>query len=189
MMPRLLTRPREELKPVLTLLLLRHAKSSWNTPGARDFDRPLNNRGKAAAPRIGSYLAQHELVPQLILCSSARRTRDTAELVLSAMGETSETRYDRGIYEGSAETVLHMITTTAGLPNPLMVIGHNPTVQALAIGLAGAGDHAARNALAGKYPTGGLAILDFDIDDWSEIRAQGAYLRGFVRPRELETQE
>src|ERR1700753_1071269 len=81
------------------LLLLRHAKSSWSEPGASDHQRPLNRRGQEAAPRIGAYLKRHKLVPDRVLCSTARRTRETWDLVAAEMRATPETAYVERIYD------------------------------------------------------------------------------------------
>lgn len=165
------------------LLLLRHAKSSWADPGVRDHDRPLNARGRAAAPLVGDCLRAHGLVPDRVLCSSARRTCETlARLGLPA---SVEIEVDHDLYLADAETVLDLVRETDDAVTTLMVVGHNPTTHEVALHLAGAGDPEALARLGQKYPTGALAVLGIP-GGWGAVAEGTATLERFVTPRELE---
>src|SRR5262245_48582071 len=108
------------------LLMLRHAKSSWSEPGASDHDRPLNRRGQETAPRIGAYLARHALVPQRVLCSTARRARETWDLVAAALGDAPPTTYVDQLYDAAPRAILGAIRDADADAQSLLVVGHNP---------------------------------------------------------------
>jgi phosphohistidine phosphatase len=168
------------------LLLLRHAKSSWADPGTRDHERPLNERGRAAADRMGRHLHTAGLVPDLALCSSARRTCETlARLDLPA---TVGIAVDPDLYLADPDTVLDRIRAVDEAVTTLLVVGHNPTTQELALDLAGggAGDPATVHRIAGKYPTGALTVLTVT-RPWAALAPGTARLDAFVTPRDLET--
>ncbi|MCR9218741.1 MAG: histidine phosphatase family protein [Alphaproteobacteria bacterium] len=174
---------------MLTLFLLRHAKSSWSDAGMADFDRPLASRGVKAAPKIGSYMAEAGFAPDLILCSSAQRARETLALVLPFLKEEPTIRITRAIYEADGEEDLLAVLAELAPDESarVMLIGHNPAMQDLAVALAGAGAPDDRAALAQKYPTAGLAVLTFDgADGWAGLAPGAGLLTHFVRPRELE---
>lgn len=168
-----------------TLLLLRHAKSSWDNPAAGDFDRPLNERGRQAAPRVGRFLAESGLTPDRVVCSPAQRTRETWEAVQGELGPPREASFDQTVYLGAPGTLLEIAQGQPDDADTIMLIGHNPGIEALATWLAGQGDAAALEALSFKYPTAGLAILDFEVDRWAEIDRAVGSLRAFVRPSDL----
>jgi phosphohistidine phosphatase len=164
--------------PVKRLHLLRHTKSSWEDPGLADHDRPLAPRGRRTAARIGRHLRDHGVDPALVLCSSARRARETLALLELA----SPVSVEAGLYGASTRGLLERIRRVpAGLPS-LLVIGHNPEIESLAIEIAAEG--ALRMQLYAKFPTGALATLEFD-RDWADLAWGGARLTAFVRPREL----
>lgn len=171
---------------MLRLMLLRHAKSDWSQPGTRDHDRPLNARGRGAAPRIGAYMADEHLVPQHVLVSSARRTRETWALVAGELGKAKPAvAFEDRLYESPPAAILSAIRETPDGVTPLLVVGHNPSMQALAMSLTGAGEKSAMDLIADKYPTGGLAIVDFDLARWSGVGAGKGRLERFVTPRSL----
>jgi len=171
---------------MLTLLLLRHAKSSWDNWGSSDFDRPLAKRGIKAAPRMGAEIATLGLRPDLILCSSAARTRQTLSLVLPELGEPApDVVYDEAIYMAEPETLLATIRNIAYRARPprrAMIVGHNPGMENLADMLTGAGDAAGRALMADKFPTCALAVLEFDTDDWRSVAAGNGTLEHFLTP-------
>lgn len=170
---------------MLTLSLLRHAKSDWSGPGMDDFDRPLAARGREAAPRMGAYMAAAGLRPRLILCSEAVRTRQTLDLVLPHLGDAPEVSFERGLYLASAATMigrLHRVPAT--VPHVLMV-GHDPGMHETAVALAGRGAPAAMTTLARKFPTAGLAVLAFDVSTWEAIAPGEGRLLAFVTPKSL----
>ncbi len=168
------------------LLLLRHAKSSWDDAGLSDFDRPLNLRGRAAAPLMGRHMADHALIPDRVLCSSSRRTRDTFAAILPWMRGDFETQFLRQIYECPGGTYAPVIRRHGGAARTLMLIGHNPVIQDTALSLIGRGNPDLTGAIGAKYPTAGLAVIDFDGEDWSALEPQSGRIVAFFRPRELE---
>lgn len=167
------------------LLLLRHAKSSWGTPGIKDFDRPLAPRGIAAAARMGRYLTDNDLVPDLVLCSPAERTRQTVTLVLEAAGEQPEVRFEEALYhEGKAAMLSLLAAVDAGI-GTVMIIGHNPTIAECAFNLAAPGAAGLRTAISTKFPTAALAVLEFPGNEWASVEPGSAELKAFVKPRAL----
>ncbi len=169
------------------LMLLRHGKSDWTKPGAHDADRTLAPRGRAAAPRIGAYMAHHGLRPDLVVCSTATRTRETWNLVAAAFDDAPPVVYEDRIYESSTDALLTVIRETKGATHALMLVGHNPGLHDLAQRLIAAGDIDARQRLLEKFPTAGLAVIDFTIDDWRRLHLRSGRLDRFVAPRMLET--
>jgi phosphohistidine phosphatase len=158
------------------LLLLRHAKSSWDDPALADHDRPLAPRGRKAAKRIGEHVRRNDIPIDLVLCSSARRARETLELV----GPSAEIQVEPGLYGASADELLERLRRVPEEVETVMLIGHNPAIQELTIDLAA---HAGELAHE-KYPTGALATLTF-IGPWHALDPGRAELTAFVRPREL----
>lgn len=173
------------------LLLLRHAKAEWPEADGHDHERRLNARGREAAARIGRYLKAHDLGPDLVICSTARRTMETLELALEAAGCAPEIIYDRALYLAPPERMLEAVmaharahaAATGHAPSVILVVGHNPGTETLAASLAGAGDPALIGKMHRKYPTGGLAVLD--CADGLDNLPAGAALRDYVVPREL----
>lgn len=173
---------------MLTLFLLRHAKSSWTDTGQPDFDRPLATRGLRAAPKVGAHMAECGFAPTRILCSSAQRTRETLALVLPYLSGECAICLTRAVYEADDETDLMTLIAAqdAASVQSLMVIGHNPAVQDLALSLAGSGTPGDRAAVAEKFPTAALAVLTFDAaDGWAGVAPGTGLLTHFIRPREL----
>ena len=171
---------------MMRLLLLRHAKSSWDVPGQADFDRTLATRGRRAATMIGEHLSTHRLIPDRILCSSARRTRETLIGILPMIASDVDIRITRDLYEVGTDAYIDTITALGGGARTLLLIGHNPTVQETALELIGSGNPALGEEIGEKYPTAGLAVIDFEIHKWSEMRPRTGRVVAFFRPRELE---
>jgi phosphohistidine phosphatase len=170
---------------MLTLSLFRHAKSSWDDAGVKDFDRPLAPRGETAAPRMGAFMAEHDIQPQLILCSPAQRTRQTLDLVLPHLGGDPTVVYEEGFYLARASQLLARVRKVEPHVRHIMIIGHDPGMHGLAVELAGSGAPRNMQALAAKFPTAGLAVLDFELDDWSQIEPGLGQLRLFMTPKRL----
>lgn len=171
---------------MLTLLLLRHAKSSWDDAELDDFDRPLAKRGTKAASAIGAFLAAHGLAPRLVLCSSSVRTRATLALVLSELPDPPpEVRYSDDLYLAMPDAILETLTKEAGTAATVMVVGHNPGMHALALTLSGDGSRKALADLAMKFPTAALAVVTFDAGKWAEVRPASGRLERFITPRGL----
>ena len=173
----------------MRLLLLRHAKSDWSGK-ADDHARPLSARGKRTAPRIGAYMRAKCYEPKLVLCSTAERTKETLELVLPALSGQPQVRYDRSLYLAELPVLLAEIRALASEASPLMVVGHNPGLEQLAIALALQAQSAAERGrlqkLAQKFPTAALAVLDFEIVDWNGLKPGLGRLIDYVRPKDLD---
>src|SRR5215813_6039414 len=139
------------------LMLLRHAKSDWSTPGTRDQDRPLSVRGRDAAPKMGGYMARHGLLPDLIIASPATRVTETLALVVPAFAKQPKALPDARLYETDAGELLAVIKETPRSVHSLLLIGHNPSLADLASLLMASGDVEARQRLIEKFPTAALA--------------------------------
>lgn len=171
---------------MLTLLLLRHAKSSWENHSLDDFDRPLAKRGTRAASAIGAFLAAEGLKPQRVLCSSAVRTRATLAPLLNELADPPpDVRYTDALYLAMPDAILDALRQQAGTAKTVLVVGHNPGIHALALTLSGDGERKALAELAMKFPTGGLAIITFEAGKWSEIKPASGRLERFITPRGL----
>lgn len=169
-----------------TLYLLRHAKSSWADSALDDIDRPLNRRGVESCGLLGRYLARHGAIPDLVLCSPARRTRETVELVAQYLDRPMKTAVHPALYLGSPAEILRAIRNADDGAKSLMVVGHNPDLGLLARSLAraSAGDERAR-LLASKFPTAALARYEAEVASWKKFGAKVARLAAFVTPKLL----
>jgi phosphohistidine phosphatase len=162
--------------------LLRHAKSSWDT-GLPDDERPLAKRGRKAAKAIRRYLREQRIEPELVLCSSARRARETLELIEPAL-RSADVRVERSLYGAGGDELLDRLRAVPDHVGSAMLIGHNPGLQELALDLVGPA--ADVRELRAKYPTAALVTLAFGAPSWRLIEPGTGNLAGFVRPRELE---
>jgi phosphohistidine phosphatase len=168
---------------MLRLLLLRHAKASPGESGRADFDRHLIPRGRRAATAIGEYMAEERLMPEAILCSSSRRTRDTLAALLPFIRGDADIRLTDRLYESTSDDYLTEIRKRGGTAAVLLVIGHNPAIEETAAELlarTGSG-----GAPAVRFPTAGLGVIDFDIARWGDIRPATGRLVRFVEPKAL----
>jgi phosphohistidine phosphatase len=168
---------------VSTLLLLRHAKSDWGGD-APDHDRPLAKRGIRAARAIAAHMREHGIAPDLVLCSSARRTVQTLDLVAPALAPGARRLVEHDLYLAGAEELLQRIATAPERATSLLVIGHNPGMHDLAVLLAGgpAGNVA---RLQEGFPTAALAVLDTRDTPWRSLTRGAAELVDLVLPRGL----
>ena len=168
----------------MRLWLLRHAKSSWVDPTLEDEDRPLAARGERATDRIRDYLDREAIRPDLVLCSSALRARQTLARVLPGLGPELEIQVEPSTYTFSAEELLDRLRRIDEGVASVMLIGHNPAIQELAVRLADRGDRLDR--LVQRFPTGGLAELELPSVAWWGLGERGCELTRFVIPRELD---
>jgi len=169
-----------------TLLLLRHAKSAWGDPRLDDHDRPLNGRGERAAKAMADHIARQGPRPDLILCSTAMRTRQTlAPLLKRLEGPAPPISLENGLYLASEDALLGRLQAVADDVPTVLLIGHNDGIGQLAADLAGDGPSDALAALRAKYPTGALAVLRVPDGPWTDLKAGSAKLLEFVRPRDL----
>lgn len=167
-----------------TLYLLRHAKSSWDDPILTDHDRPLAARGIRATPYVADHLRHAGIVPDVVLCSSSRRTRETLDLLGDAIPADTDVRVEEGLYHATVAALLDRLRVLPDSTRRPLLIGHNPAVQQLAVVLAASGQH--REQMARAFPTAALATLDAPIDGWADLAAGCATLAGFVRPKDLK---
>ena len=172
------------------LYVLRHAKSSWKEPALEDHERPLAPRGRKAAAALGRHLREAAIEPSLVLCSSARRARETYDVVKPS----GELLVEPALYGATAGEVIERLRQLPESTGSAMVIGHNPTVQLLVLWLASPrlspegserADSAELEGVREKFPTCALATLAFG-SPWQELGPGGAALTGLVRPADLE---
>jgi phosphohistidine phosphatase len=163
----------------MRLMLLRHAKAD-RPAGVADHDRPLAKRGRADAERVGAYLAAEGLVPDRVVVSSAKRTRETCERVLAGLGAKPEVTEEPRLYEATSDAILAVIGEAGG--GTVLVIGHNPGIHETAARLAGGGDREGLTRLREGFPTAALAV--FDLPDGTAPADRAARLERLVLPRE-----
>lgn len=170
---------------MLRLLLFRHAKTARESGGG-DHDRPLTKRGEEDSKRIGRYLADEQLLADLAIASDSRRTRQTLDLAMRAANQHPQARLDRAVYLAEPHTLLEVIRRTPSEVRSLLMIGHNPGMADLATLLTGFGDRYAFARMSTKFPTAGLAVLDFPVERWDEVKERGGRLDRFVTPASLD---
>jgi phosphohistidine phosphatase len=172
-------------KPPRVVYLFRHAKSSWDDPLLADFDRPLAPRGRHACETMGRYMRLADVRPDVVLCSSSARTRETLEKVLPALDEEVPVKYEEALYHGGAGALMGRLRRVPDKVHSVLIIGHNPALHALAVSLAGAGDADAMARLEAKFPTAGLVTLVLKRNHWRDLAPEACELHSFVVPREL----
>jgi phosphohistidine phosphatase len=164
------------------LLLVRHAKSAWDDPSLADHDRPLAPRGAKAVRRLTSFLTRAEYRPDVVLCSSARRTMDTLDGIRVALPKQARLEQSDELYMADASILLTRLHGLNDTDRCAMLVGHNPGLEDLAALLVGSGDAGLRARLAGKFPTGALVALSFD-GAWADLDAGTAQVDTFFVPR------
>ena len=164
------------------LYLLRHAKSSWKDSSLSDRDRPLAGRGRRAAKAMAEHLRERNIHPDLVICSPARRTRETLERIETVLGRDA-VQVEPRLYESGAEGLLDVLRELPDRVESVLLIGHNPSLQELALALARRSPEVER--VEAKLPTGALVTLAVPVAHWRELERGGATLEAFVRPRDL----
>jgi len=168
------------------LFLLRHAKSSWDDPVLTDFDRPLSRRGHEASARVASFIERVGLEPELVLVSTARRTRETWEALAQVM-PAIPTFFEPCLYAAGQTDLLRRLQKLDPPLKSVLLIGHNPGLERLADSLGGGhGDAEALDRMARKYPTGALAELTLDIPGWDSLDYGCGRITRFTRPVDLD---
>lgn len=170
---------------MLRLLLLRHAKAVPHDP-ARDYGRALAARGRADAKRLGQLLAGESRAIEAVVHSGARRAEETALIALGELPKNIPVSAEPRLYEATAAGVIAALRDLPDAAKTILVVGHNPSLAEAALRLAGRGDKAALARMAAKYPTCGLATIDFDAAHWQDISAGAGRLVAFVGPASLE---
>jgi phosphohistidine phosphatase len=168
--------------PKRRLILLRHAKSAW--PDVADHDRPLAGRGRRAAPAAGRWLREAGHVPDLVLCSTALRARETWQLAEEELGAHPRTAFEQRVYGASPAELLDLARQTPSGVRTLMIVGHEPTMSDLTLELAGDDRGPALDQVRAKFPTAAIAILAFT-GSWPELGPGKARLADFVVPGDL----
>ncbi|MBY0302112.1 MULTISPECIES: SixA phosphatase family protein [Sphingomonas] len=168
-----------------TLTLLRHAKSGWDDPVARDFDRPLNPRGRRAAATMGRHLRALDMAFDRVIASPAVRVQETLDDVGQGFGRMAP-EWDRRLYLASAASLLDVIRECPADIGSLLLVGHNPGLEDLVLMLVPDKRGGLRDSVEEKYPTATLAQMTFAVDDWAAVAPGGATLTHFIRPRDVD---
>jgi phosphohistidine phosphatase len=175
------------------LFVLRHAKSSRDDPALDDHDRPLAKRGERDARAMGEHMRAQGFAPKLVLCSSARRTRDTLALMAPCLSPTPETHFERKLYLASARALMKRLHEVEDRVPSVMLVGHNPGVEELVLLLARkageSGEKKTRLEIEEKFPTGALAVLRFPALHWPALAPGSGQLVALVRPKDLGTRD
>lgn len=165
-----------------TLMLLRHAKAVPADGTIRDQDRPLAPRGRKEAPKIGVYMNTHQLIPDIALVSPSTRTRETWALLAPGLGKLRPA-YEERIYNASPQDILNLIQEQGTGSPALLIVGHNPSLNHVAVSLIATGDLDLRERLFENLPTSGLVTIEFPFDDWRKLHGQAGRLTHFVTPK------
>jgi len=166
------------------LYVLRHAKSSWAVPGARDFDRRLNERGLQDVKKLGDFMLARNHKPELVLCSSAERTKETFDNLKFALSVDHKVTFVPDLYSGDLDSYYNAIRTL-DTPLSVMIIGHNPMCGNFAASMASTGDEASLERIRHKYPTCTLSVLDFEMDSWRDLAPGTGRLEAAITPSKL----
>ena len=169
-----------------TLYILRHAKSDWSDLSLSDHDRSLNARGRDAATKIGTFCLAKGYAPDLVLCSTAARTRETLMHVQKAGGFDWQVQYEKDLYLAPSHTMISMIRLAGQNKNSLMLIAHNPGIHDLVLRLVRDAQPADMASLRAKYPTGALAEISFSIDNFADLRLGSGRLQSYITPKTLD---
>lgn len=159
-----------------TLYLLRHAKSSWDDPALKDFDRPLNKRGLKAAPKLGAYMLKEKLRPDVVLSSPALRAKQTTTMVCEAAGLSGLINFDERIYEASVQRLFEIVAGFDKGISTAMMVGHNPGFEELLAALTGESQ---------RMPTAAFACINLKIEKWSDVTGGCGKLKWLVKAKDL----
>jgi len=172
-----------------TLGLFRHAKSDWHDQRLRDFDRPLNKRGRKGAALMGRHIRDQGLKWNQIIASPAVRVTETIDIAAEAAGGTPPVKWDRRVYLASSATLLDLLREQEGNPDSIIMIGHNPGLEDLIFDLVpDDGSSPLRDIVEEKFPTATFAVLELDIDRWEDLSEGCGRLVHLTRPRDLDPQ-
>ncbi|WP_073953926.1 histidine phosphatase family protein [Thalassospira sp. TSL5-1] len=169
-----------------TLLLLRHAKSSWDDPARADHDRELNPRGEKAAPVMGRFLVREGLMPDLVWCSTAARAVQTLGLLGRQFAETDRVIYAEDLYMARETALLKCLQQTHDDADTVMMVGHNPGMESFALELIGHDSNGFRPDMERKFPTCALCQFTFEIDDWADVKWRSGQLQRFIKVKQLQ---
>jgi phosphohistidine phosphatase len=171
----------------LTLTLFRHAKSGWDDPVARDFDRPLNARGEKAAVLMGRWVKANDISFDHVVASPAVRVIDTIDQFVKGTGERIDATWDRRIYLASSATLMDVLRDQSDEFKSVLMVGHNPGMEDLVFDIVpDDGSSPLRDVVWEKYPTAAIARMELGIDSWADIDRKCGKLTHFIRPRDLD---
>ena len=169
------------------LTLLRHAKSDWDDPVARDFDRPLNGRGEKAAILMGQFAARRAMQFDMLVASPAVRVVETLDVFFTGYGQILDAHWDRRIYLASSPILFDVVRDLPDKADSVLMAGHNPGLEELILDLVpDDGSNDLREDVEAKFPTASIAVLDLAIDRWRDAKENVATLTSFTRPRDLD---
>jgi phosphohistidine phosphatase len=169
-----------------TLTLLRHAKSTWDDPVARDFDRPLNRRGRRAAQTVGREMRAQGIAFDRVIASPAVRVMETLEGIADGYGNGLDPCFDKRVYLASPATLLEVVHEVADDASALLLVGHNPGLESLALLLTREDGGALRAQIAVKYPTATLAQISLPVEHWRDVAEGTGTIARFIRPRDID---
>lgn len=170
-----------------SLTLLRHAKSGWDDPVSRDFDRPLNPRGRKAARTVAREMKTQGLAFDLVLASPARRVIETLEEIVADYGPLLP-QYDQRLYLAPTATLLEIVRASPDAVERLLVVGHNPGLEELALCLSRRDEAGLRGAVEVKYPTATIAEISLPAAHWADVKERMGRIVRFIRPRDLDAE-
>lgn len=169
------------------LILFRHAKSGWDDPVSRDFDRPINARGRRGAELMGRWMRSERIGFDLLISSPAVRCVETIEHFATGYGETMAPMWDKRVYLASSAGLLEVVQDAPDSADTILLCGHNPGFEDLVLLLVPEGaDGGLRDSVEEKFPTAALAEIRFDVDHWADVDAGKGQLAWFRRPRDLD---
>lgn len=168
-----------------TLVILRHAKSSWATPGMDDFDRLLNERGNNDACQMANWIGAQGVEPDKIICSPAVRTRTTAQHIKTTLNIDPPISFPEGLYLASSDTLRDEVSKIDKTVTTAMIIAHNPGLHDIALRLLNKEERSHAGLLRVAFPTTGCAIIKLPIDDWNDIEWNIGSLSSFMVPKSL----
>lgn len=171
------------------IYLLRHAKSDWGDPNLKDLDRALNERGRAAAPLMGAYIKSKRYKPEVVLCSTARRTIETFDLIKAALGKDVNVQFEESLYLASVQHLMSRLGWIDDSFKSAMFIGHNPGMEQFANSLSAspkdADSEKLHRRMREKFSTCAFAVIKAPVKTWREVKSGGGVLTDFMRPKDL----
>tara|TARA_Y100000590_G_scaffold220753_1_gene249830 strand:- start:1392 stop:1904 length:513 start_codon:yes stop_codon:yes gene_type:complete len=168
-----------------TIFLLRHAKSSWDNTKLEDFDRPLATRGIKSCKKIGKFFKKKKLVPDIVYCSTAVRAKQTWDLINRIVEKKKNIIYEDQLYMANSSIFMNFVKKTNDNFKTLMIVSHNPGIENFAIELIKNKESDFYKDINLKYPTGGIAIINFKLKHWSKMNYETGDIYEFIKPREL----
>src|SRR5437868_856183 len=150
------------------IAIMRHAKSDWGQPGMADFDRPLNERGRKAAKRVGRELKRRKVRFDQVIASPAARVRETLTELARGYGEPLDPRFEQRIYEAGVDALFELVRTIPEQVHAPLLVGHNPGLHQLVMKLA-SDDDKLRGKISGNLPTAAMALIELPAARWSEV--------------------